>query len=445
MRRVAIWCATAFMLSASGAHAFIRDAEIESTLRYFATPIFVEAGLPPENIRIFVVNNPSINAFVAGGLNMFFHTGLIKAAETPGMLIGVIAHETGHIAGAHITQLSATASRASIGGVIGAIIGAATMAAGGGQAGAGIIAGSQNIAIRSLYSGIRVKEQSADHAALSYLDALGYSASGMMDMFELLRKNERGTQRDPYLQTHPLSRERVATVRNHTKQSDIPANSLPKEHTLLHARMRAKLIAFTEPYQDTMRAYPPTDTSVAARYARAIAAFRSNRFQQARTDMEALLEASPNDPFFHDTLGQILFESAQVEGAIQAYGRAHALLEDSALIATDLAKALIARGGDSDIKRAITLLEHANQLDGSYSLTWHQLAIAYGRDGQLGKSYAAIANRHALLGQYEDALQQITRAKPLLTEDPVSLLAIEDLERDVKQEIHKRDEADSIF
>ena len=443
--RIIVWFMLVAFASAQQAHALIRDAEIEAALKYMSAPIFKEAGIPPNNVNIYIVNSPSVNAFVAGGLNMFFHTGLLKAADKPGMLIGVIAHETGHIAGAHLSQLSATANRATMGGIIGAIIGAATVAAGSGQAGAGIIAGSQNVALRNLYSGIRVKEQSADHAALAYLDALGISSSGMMDMFELLRKNERGARRDPYLQTHPLSQQRVATVRSHVHDSKIPKDYIPEQYKELHARMRAKLFAFTEPYEDTMRLYPDSDKTVAGRYARAIAAFKANKLDEARNGMKTLLKEQPDDPFFHDTLGQILFEHAKVEEAIHSYARAQELLPDSPLIATDLAKALIVRGKGDDIPHAITLLEGANQIDGNYGFTWRQLAIAYGRNGQLGKSYLAIANEFALSGKYEDVVQQVERAKPLLQADPVSLLAADDLARDAREQIRKREDAESLF
>lgn len=441
LKALCVWLAAASM-----AHAgLIRDAEIEATLKHMAAPIFIEAGIPPKNMHIYIISNPTLNAFVAGGLNMFFHTGLLKATTDPSMLVGVIAHETGHIAGAHLSQFSQTASRATMGGIIGAVIGVAAAAAGGGQAGAGIIAGSQNMALRNLYSGIRVKEQSADHAALTYLDALDFSASGMMEMFELLRRNERGVQRDPYLQTHPLSQQRVATIRNHIEASTIPKGALPPEFTELHARMIAKLFAFTEPYEDTMRRYPESDTSVAARYARAIANFRSNKLDDARIGMEGLLKDHPNDPYFHDTLGQILFENGKVEAAITEYESAHELAKNAPLITTDLAKALLVRGNEGDIKTAKTLLEESIELDSNHGFTWRQLAIAYGRDGELGKSYMAIANEFALEGKYEDVVQQVKRAKPLLKGDEAALLAADDLSRDAKEQIRKREEAESIF
>jgi len=229
---------------------------------------------------------------------MFIHTGLIKATTKPSMLIGVMAHETGHIAGAHLSQLREKASRATMGSLLGAVLGAATIAGGAGEAGAGIISGSQNVALRQFLSGIRVNEQSADQAALTFLDALNISASGMLEMFEVLRRNERGAQMDPYLQSHPLTQERIATMRNHVRHSKIPTDSVPQEFIEAHARMIAKLSAFTDTPEQVYRHYPVTDLSDAAHYARAIAAFRENQLDKAMEGMKALLANTRVTRFF---------------------------------------------------------------------------------------------------------------------------------------------------
>ncbi len=423
----------------------IRDAEIENTLYSYARPIFQAADIEPSSVRILIVSNPEVNAYVAGGLNIFINTGLIRETTKPSMLIGVIAHETGHIAGAHLSQFKEKASRAMLGGLIGTVIGAAAAVGGAGQAGAGIMAGSQNIANRTFLTDIRINEQAADHAALTFLDANDMSASGALEMFEVLRRRESGgLKKDPYLQSHPLSSERIATMRNHVNESAIPVDQVPSGFAAMHARMLAKLVAFTEPYETTLRLYPTSDMSVAGRYARAIAAFKRSQFAQALSGINALIKEYPKDPYFYDTKGQILFESGNPDAAALTYAKASALKPDSALIKTDYARALIAQNKPAELPRAIALLEHSKELDDSYATTWRQLAIAYGNQGKLGPSYAALAEEAALGGDIEGVLQHVARARKNAENDPSLLLQLDDLARDAKAQLEKK-KNDSLF
>ncbi|MFZ4124735.1 MAG: M48 family metalloprotease [Rickettsiales bacterium] len=431
---------------AANAGGLIRDAEIEHTLRAYSNPIFQSAGIPPEDVRLLIVNDPSVNAFVAGGLNIFINTGLIRVTKNPGMLLGVIAHETGHISGAHLSQFGAKTNRAVLGSAISAVVGAAAIAGGAGSAGAGIIAGGQSMAMRNFFSEVRINEQSADHAALKFLDDNEISSSGVLEMFETLRRNESGalSKRDPYLQTHPLSSDRVATVRNHVNESKIPKNQVPPQFIPMHARMVAKLVAFMETRDITLKLYPESRTDIAARYARAIADFRAAEPQKAITAMRQLIKEKPSDPFFQDTLGQILFENGDLNGATSAYQRASVLLPDSALILTDYAKTLIAREDPALLSRAIELLERANSLDDSNDFTWRQLAIAFGKRGDLGASYAALAEEAALQGDFETVLQHVKRARGYAEADSAVTLQIDDLERDAREQLTEQ-KKNSLF
>lgn len=436
----------AFLLPVSAQAGLIRDAEIEHTLRTYSHPIFQAAEIDPHSVRLFIVNSPDINAYVAGGLNIFINTGLIREAETPGMLIGVIAHETGHITGAHLSQLSEKSSRAVLGNLIGAAVAAAAAVGGAGKASAGILLGSQNMANRGLLSSIRANEESADQAALSYLDTLDISSTGMLDMFQALRRNESGNPaRDKYLSSHPLTAERIATMRNHIATSDIPKGQVPSGYDQMHARMRAKLTAFTEPYSTTLNLYPTSETSVAARYARAIAEFRHSNLQTALTGMNELIKQHPRDPFFYDTKGQILFENGKIDGAVSAYAKANSLMPDSALITTEYAKTLIARDKSSDLNHAVALLERSRDLDDSYENTWRQLAIAYGKQGKLALSYSALAEESALNGDYKTVLQHVARARSNASNDSSLLYQLDDLERDAKAQIEKKKAEESVF
>lgn len=442
-KRVTALLAAMAMAAPSLAHAgLIRDAEIEATLRAYANPIFVSADIPPEDVRLFIVDNKAINAYVAGGLNIFIHTGLIRATKKPGELIGVIAHETGHIAGAHLSQLREKSNRATLGGIIGAVLGAAAIAGGAGKAGAGVIMGSQSMAGHQFAAGIRINEESADHAALDYLDANEISATGMLATFETLRRQESGMQlrADPYLRDHPLTSERIATIRNHIAASPIPADQVPDGFAEMQERMVAKLVAFTEPRARTMALYPDSDTSLAARYAHAIADFRHSQPEAALASIDALIKERPDDPFFYDTKGQICFENGKLDQAEKAYARASTLLPDSALILTDYARTLIARERDKDLARAVALLEQSREIDDSYAATWRQLAIAYGKQGRLGLSYSALAEEAALQGDYKTVLQHVVRARSLAQNDHSLLLVLDDLQRDAEAQLDKKKE-----
>ncbi len=437
-----------FSQTAQSAYAggLLRDAEIESVMREMADPIFVTADIiPPEDVRIFLVDDDSINAFVAGGLNMFIHIGLIKAAPEPEMLYGVIAHETGHIAGAHLSKMRDIMQRATIGSVIGAVIGVGAIAGGARGAGAGVLSGTQNMAMRNMLSDIRVHEESADHAALNYLDSLGISASGMQDMFAVLRRNERGANHDPYLMSHPLSKDRVTTVRNHVMQSSIPSGAVPDKMKSAYPRMRARLIGFTESYDDVLRQFPESDMSFAGRYARAIALYRVNQIDKALSMLDALKKESPNDPFLFDTQGQILFEHGQLARAEAAYQQAHKLLPDSNLIMTDLAKTLIEQNTPAKDAAATGLLVQATTNDKSLAFAWRLLGIAYGKQGKLGESYLALAQESAATGNYKEAKTYLARAKPLLKEGTREAQAANELEQEATRAIKQAEEDKSLF
>lgn len=449
MRRFIAACtALTFAIAPLGAVAqekrnlgLIRDAEIEDTLRLYAAPIFESAGIPSEDVRIFIVGDPRINAFVAGGLNIFIHTGLIRATKKPGELIGVIAHETGHIAGAHLSQLSEKSNRALLGGIIGSLLGAAAIAGGAGNAGAGVIMGSQTMAAGSMAGEIRVNEASADQAALSYLDQNDISATGMLATFETLRRQEMGMRaQNLFMRDHPLTSERIATMRNHINESDIPKDQVPFGFQEKQNRMVAKLAAFTEPYNRTLSLYPTSDTSIAARYARAIAEFKRSQLVPALAGIDALIKERPNDPFFYDTKGQILFENGKLDEAEKAYSRANTLIPGNALLLTDHARTLIARDQGKDLTRAVALLEQSKEIDDSYNNTWRQMAIAYGKQGKLGLSYMALAEESALSGDYKTVLQHVARAKGLAKGDHSLELLLSDLERDAQAQLRKKKE-----
>lgn len=446
--RLLVWFGVALMglplgTSPALAISFIRDAEIEHTLRSFTNPILDTAGIPPDSVRVFIINDPAINAFVAGGLNIFIHTGLILNTKNPGMLIGVIAHETGHIAGAHLSKLASASEQASLGALMSYVLGAAAAIGGAGDAGAAIMSAGQNTSLRNLLSHYRGNEQQADQAAIRYLEAVGISPYGMLQMFELLRRNEQqriGAAQDPYLRTHPLTADRIATMRAAVNESHIPKGQIPDAYETAHARMVAKLFAFLEPPEKTFARYPESNSSEAAHIARAVAWFRSPDPDKALQEANALIDQSP-DAFAYDLKGQILFENGRIEEAIAAYRTATEKMPENGLLLADLGRAYLAMENKQLLPKAIQTLERSIRYDDSNAQTFRQLAIAYGKQGRIGESNLALAHEAALRDNPRDMLYYAKLAKEHLHRDSPATLKAEDVIRDARRLLKDQDES----
>jgi predicted Zn-dependent protease len=404
--------------SSAFAVPLIRDAEIEHTLHEMADPIFTVAGLKSSAVHIFIVQDDSLNSYVAGGSNVFIHTGLIMQTTTPDMLIGVIAHETGHIAGGHLAKGAEKLKDAQLDTILTYVVGAvAGMATKKPEAAAAVIAGGSTTLDRNFIAFTRTHEEAADQAALGYLDKLHISASGLQKTFALLERHQRehGGSVDPYLLTHPLSSSRIEHVRNHAATSSIPEGQYPKNYDMLHKRMVAKLYGFLQSPERTMQKYPLSDKGVAARMARAIAYYKMPDLQKSIAEMDDLLKESPSDPFFHELKGQILFENGHVPEALTSYQNAVQLLPNSPLLLADLAKVELAQS-NAPLSSAIAHLEKSTTLDNSNDVAWHFLAIAYGKAGNKGMSSLALAEEDLLNADYDTALENVNRALDVLKE-----------------------------
>lgn len=404
--------------SAAFAAPLIRDAEIEHTLREYADPLFAAAGLKPSAVRIFIVQDDALNAFVAGGSNLFLHTGLIKACDTPDMLIGVMAHETGHISGGHLAKGAEKLKDAQLGSIFSYVLGAAAaVASRKPEAAAVVISGSETTIGRNYLAFTRAHEEAADQAALGLLDQLGISASGLAKTFALLQRHERerGGSPDPYLLTHPLSSSRIEHIRHHVETSPIPEGQYPKKFAAPHQRMLAKIYGFLESPERTFQRYPLSNRSTAARMARAVAYYKMPDVQKSLAEMDSLIKESPKDPFLHELKGQILFENARVEESLASYAQAASLLPDSPLILTDLGKVGLSQK-EPLVSQSIAYLEKANTIDNSNPDTWHWLAAAYEKAGRRDLSFLALAEKSMLAADYKTALDQVGQALLSLNE-----------------------------
>jgi len=423
--------------------SLIRDAEIENTIRVWATPLFEAAGLVPEDVRIILVNDRRLNAFVAGGQNLFLNTGLLLRSEHAGQVIGVIAHETGHIAGGHLARLPEAMKNATAMAMLSLLLGAAAgVAAGRPDAAVAGMAGGLTAAERNFLAYTRTQEASADQAGVNFMEENGLSSRGLLEFFELLSGQELmvTARQDPYVRTHPLTKERIDFLRNFVKSSKFSGATLPPEWVEMHKRMRAKLFGFIEPVSRTLTTYKEDDPSIEARYARAVALYRKPDLANALAVIDGLIKERPNDPFFHELRGQTLFENGRPREALPSYQRAVELLPRSGLIRIDLARAMLEFNDPEMDRKAVAHLNDALRQESESASAWRQLAIAEGRVGNIGMAALALAEEAMLRGDYRTTLGQAQRAERLLPAGSPPHLRVQDLQAQARREMAKQRE-----
>ena len=375
--------------------SFIRDAEIENYLRELAAPIYRAADIEPSSISINIVESNVVNAFVADGMNEFFYTGLMQLTDSPEQLVGVIAHETGHIAGGHLIRGKEEMRNASAEAILGMILAiAAGVASGNGQAAAGALSGSQQIAERSFLSFNRTIEASADSAGMSFLDKAGISVRGMMEFFQKLAGQEMlpTDQQVEYVRTHPLTQDRIDAVRDHLDHSPLRDAKLAEKFYTMHERMKAKLLGYLQPETALLR-YTDHDKRITARYARAIALYRTGQADHAIALTDGLIHEEPENPFFYELKAQTQFENGRINDAIGNYKKANELLPDSALLREAYGHALLESKDVAKIDVAVQQLLESNRLEERQPVVWRFLASAWGRKAELTKDaqYEAMA------------------------------------------------------
>lgn len=399
----------------------IRDAEIEQLLRDYAQPILHAAGLAKQNVRVVVLGDRSFNAFVMDGRHIFVNAGTLFDAKTPNEVIGVFAHETGHLAGGHLQRLReqlASAQTASIiallAGIGAAVAGARSGAAG--DIGAAAIMAPQSAILRSMLSYVRTQEDQADHAGVKFLNATGQSPKGMVDLFKRLSNEVLFNSRyiDPYMQTHPMPADRVAALETLARASPYWDRKDPPELVLRHELMRAKLSGFLERPDTIARRYPVSDHNLPARYARAISTYLHSDLRQALAQMDGLIQAQPNNPYFYELKGQALLEGGHASEAVAPLRQAVQLSHSNPLMEILLAQALNATNNPKLAEEAVALLRTAIVREPEAPQAYSQLAMAYGRKGDLANADLASAQAAFARGDLKTARQLATRAKTRL-------------------------------
>lgn len=400
----------------------IRDTEIEQLMRDYSAPILKAAGLSKQNVKIVILNDRTFNAFVMDGRHIFINAGALFDAKTPNEIIGVFAHETGHLAGGHLMKLreqlanAQTASIIALLAGVGAAVAGARSGSGNGGAAVGAIMAPQSVIQRSLLAYVRTQEDQADHAGVKFLNATGQSARGMLDLFKRLGNEALFNSRyiDPYLQTHPLPPERVAALEVLAKASPYFDRKDSPELQLRHDMMRAKLSGFLDRPDTVARRYPLGDHSLPARYARAISTYRHGDLRDALPQIDGLIQSEPNNPYFYELKGQALLEGARPADAIAPLRHAATLAHGAPLIDMMLGQALVATDNTKNAEEAVPLLRAALTREPEAPDAYAQLAMAYGRKGDLANADLAAAQAAFNRGDVKTAAQLASRAKTRL-------------------------------
>ncbi len=417
----------------------IRDTEIENLLRDYSRPIFKAAGLGAQNISIRIIKHESFNAFVLDGRNVFINSGTLLDAKTPNEVIGVIAHETGHITGGHMAALRARIARDQTKALLLTILGIGLMVGGavsGGEtahevagAGSGVALGGNEMVMRSLLSERRSQESAADQAGIRYLDATHQSGRGMLETFERFAQQEyiSADYQDPFVRTHPVAADRIAQLRERVLKSPYYDVRDPPQLQLRHDMVRAKISGYLERPQVVGNRYPPSDNSLPARYARAIAHNCSGKCVEAMGEVDALLRDKPDNPYMWELKGNLLFWVGNYRDAIPALRKALKLAGEEPLIQVELAQAMLATDDASMLGESIALLRRADSLDAENAITHHQLANAFYKKGLFPQADLEAAQANFVEGNVKQAKIFAKRALAKLPRGSPEWIRAEDI------------------
>jgi predicted Zn-dependent protease len=399
----------------------LRDTEAEQLLRDYTRPVLRAAGLEKQNIQIVIINDSAFNAFVADGHRIFVNYGALMQSETPNQIIGVLAHEIGHLAGGHLARLRAQLARAQTQMIIATLLGVGALAASSAtsssgalaSAGAAGISAPQEVIQRSLLSYQRQQEENADRAGVTFLTATGQSAKGMYDTFKRFSNDGLFAAHgaDPYVQSHPMAADRVAALEEIARSSPYWDKKDDPALQLRHDMMRAKISAFMERQDTVYRRYPLSNDSLPSRYAHAIATYLHGDLRTALAQIDGLIERQPANPYFYELRGQALLEAGRPAEAIAPLRKAAKLSDNAPLIEMLLGQALIASDNKANIDEAIPILRAAVERETEAPLGYAQLAMAYGRKGDLAQADLASAEAAYLRGDNKTAREIAARAK----------------------------------
>jgi predicted Zn-dependent protease len=402
--------------SPAAAQSAIRDTEIEAIIHDWSAPVFTAMGLEPDEVEILLINENDLNAFATRGRIIGVNTGLILRTRNANELLGVIAHEAGHVKNRH--TLRDGAQNAGMQPMLMTMaLGALAIAAGAPDAGAVLLGNSQYFGTLSALRYMTHQEGEADNSGARALERAGESGRGLLTFFENFRSQEvfSDARRYPYFRSHPLSSDRIENLRRLVAEQPHYDHQDSPERVAQHALILAKIHAFMDAPNTTLRAYPETDESLPGRYARVIAWYRDGQTEKALTAVDVLLTEQPQNPYFWELKGQILFEEGRPAEAIGAHQRAVDLKPDAPLLRINLAHAMLETRDPAQIELAVDQLKRATALESDNSMGWRLLSQAYASQGKEGEARLASAEMYFALGAKTQATQFALRARDMLT------------------------------
>ena len=405
----------------------IRDAEIENFLTEMANPIFEAANLNLNSVDIYIFNDKAINAFVACGQKVFINTGLIQSFDDPSMLRGVLAHETGHIAGGHLARSDKAMEKAQTPMIVGLLLGIGAAIAGEGDAAQALLLGSQQIAKGMLAKYSRGQESAADQAAFNYLEKIEKSSTGMLEVLYSFANQEALSPRQQKIRvrSHPVSRDRIRSLEEKVKKSAFINNNDEDELIFEYKMIQAKLDGFLNNANDIIK--KGKDNSDHSKYALAVALYRQALLNDSLSVLDELILKYPRNAWYYELKGQILYESGKIEDSIEPYTKALRLKEKEPLLMVGLATALNARANKGDAKKAINLLKESLKYDKKNSQTWYQLAISYSEINNIGMAELSSAERYFLTGNTKMATFHAKKSLKYFNNSDISKLRAQDI------------------
>jgi predicted Zn-dependent protease len=402
-----------FMARPALAQSILRDAETEALFDDMSRPLIAAAGLDPKNVKVVLIGDKEINAFVAGGQYVYINSGLFTAADNVNEVQGVIAHELGHVVGGHVIRGSEGVKAATGISILSLVLGAAALAAGAGDAGMGIMMAGQQAALGKYLAFSRTQESSADAAGQKYLIDSGITGKGMISFFKKLQNMEFRLgipQEDSYARTHPLSGERVTILEGKFRQDASWAKPIDPALEAKFQRVKAKLKGYIAEPRQTLIDYPESNKSLPARYARAYAWHKSAYPDKALAEVASLLATAPNDPYFLELKGQVLLESGRPLEALTPLRDATRATNNQPLIAALFGHALIATEDKANFAEAARVLKAAVARDNENPFAWYQLGLVYDQSGDAPRAAMATAERYHLEGRPKLALMNAEMA-----------------------------------
>lgn len=436
---LAVLCA---VVQPAMAQSILRDAETEALLHDMSEQLIVAAGLNPRNVDVVLVNDNSINAFVAGGQAVYVNAGLLNAAGTANEVQGVIAHELGHVTGGHVINTSGQEAAQNI-SILSLLLGAALAAAGGGEAAMGVMMAGQQAAMGKYLAFSRGQEASADAAGAEYLSKAGISGKGSIAFFKRLQNMEfrygyAPRDGDEFYSTHPLTGERIQTLIDVYEKDPAWAKPSDPEIEARFQRAKAKLYGYLAEPRDTFVAYPETRSDVPARYARAYAWHKDSHMDKALVEADALLKEAPDDPYFLELKGQILLEAGKPRDALAPLRKATEITNNQPLIATMFGHALIATEDDANFKEAERVLKAAVARDRENPFAWYQLGVVYAANGDMPRARLASAEQQVMSGRAGEALASAEAAEAGLPNGSSDWLRAQDIAMQARASIEQQ-------